>query len=44
VLGKAPIRSHFVHELVDCERAFAETTPEGSWEDFYAERIVDRFG
>jgi hypothetical protein len=43
-LGKAPTRSHLVHELVDSERAFAETAPETSWEDFYAERIIGRFG
>lgn len=33
-----------VHELVESERAFAETAPEARWEDFYAERIVERFG
>jgi len=33
-----------VHELVESERAFAETSPDGSWEDVYAERIVERFG
>ena len=43
-LGDAPVRSHLVHELVECERAFAEATPAASWEDFYAERIVKRFG
>jgi hypothetical protein len=43
-LGGAPTRSHLVHELVDCERAFAEETPEARWEDFYAERFLSRFG
>jgi hypothetical protein len=43
-IGGAPTRSHLVHELVDCERAFAETSPESRWEDFYAERIIGRFG
>ena len=33
-----------VHELVESDRAFTETSPEGSWEDVYAERIVERFG
>jgi hypothetical protein len=44
ILGGRPTRSHLVHELVECERTFAETAPESSWEDFYAERIVGRFG
>jgi hypothetical protein len=41
VLGKTPVRSHLVHELIECERA----APAGErWEDSYAERIVARFG
>ena len=43
-IGGAPTRSHLVHELVECERAFAEAAPSDGWEDFYAERIVARFG
>jgi hypothetical protein len=43
-LGRAPTRSHLVHELVESERAFAEGVPEASWEDFYADRIIARFG
>jgi hypothetical protein len=43
-LGAAPTRSHLVHELVECERTFAETSPGSGWEDFYAERIIGRFG
>jgi len=44
VLGAAPTRSLLVHELVESESAFTETSPDGSWEDVYAERIVERFG
>jgi hypothetical protein len=33
-----------VHELVESERALAETAPEARWEEFYAERIIARFG
>ena len=44
ILGRAPTRSHFVHELVESDRAFTEAESAGRWEDFYAERIVDRFG
>jgi hypothetical protein len=43
-LGKTPVRSHLVHELVESERALAGTSPDTRWEDFYAERIVGRFG
>jgi hypothetical protein len=43
-LGHAPSRSQLVHELVESERAFAETAPAERWEDFYADRIVGRFG
>jgi hypothetical protein len=42
-LGRAPTRSHLVHELVESETAFAETAPPASWEDFYADRITRRF-
>jgi hypothetical protein len=38
-LGRAPTRSH----LVESEKAFAETAPAASWEDFYADRITHRF-
>jgi hypothetical protein len=43
-LGRAPTRSHLVHELVECERAFAEAAPSARWQDVYADRIVNRFG
>ena len=44
VLGAAPTRSFLVHELVESDRAFTEASPDGGWEDFYATRIVERFG
>ena len=43
-LGRAPTRSHLVHELVESERAFAAAGSPARWQDFYADRIVDRFG
>jgi hypothetical protein len=43
-LGGAPTRSHLVHELVESDSAFTAAEPATRWEDFYAERIVDRFG
>jgi hypothetical protein len=39
VLGGVPVRSHLVHELVECDRAYTG----GGWEDAYAARIVARF-
>lgn len=44
LLGGTPVRSHLVHELVDCERASADAPAGGRWEDLYAARILDRFG
>ena len=44
ILGDPPTLSHLVHELVECERAFADTSPASRWEDFYAARIIGRFG
>jgi hypothetical protein len=43
-LGRSPTRSHLVHELVESERAFEAVQPSIQWEEFYAARIVDRFG
>jgi hypothetical protein len=43
-LSRVSPRSHLVHELVESERAFGTAEPSARWEDFYAERIVDRFG
>jgi hypothetical protein len=44
VLGGPPVRSHLVHELVECDRAYADAAPSERWEDWYAERVVGRFG
>jgi hypothetical protein len=44
MLGRVPIRSHLVHELVECERRFAAAGQSGRWQDFYADRIIERFG
>jgi hypothetical protein len=43
-LGRAPTRSHLIHELVESERAFAAAAPATRWQDFDAERIIGRFG
>ena len=44
VLGGVPVRSHLVHELVDCDRAYGEAAPEEAWEPWYARRVIERFG
>jgi hypothetical protein len=44
ILGGPPVRSHLVHELVECERAYADAAPADRWEDWYATGVVDRFG
>jgi hypothetical protein len=44
VLGGPPVRSHLVHELVECERAYGEAAPKEQWEPWYAQRVVERFG
>ena len=43
-LGGAPTPSHLVHELVESDRAFSAGGSPTRWQDFYAGRIVDRFG
>jgi hypothetical protein len=40
LLGKAPVRSELVFELVSLEREFGA---DQGWEDRYAERLVERF-
>jgi hypothetical protein len=40
VLGGVTIRSHLVHELVACDRDYAEAGPEEPCELWYARRVV----
>ena len=44
LLGARPLRSHLVHALVQLERDYAAATPDQPWEDWYAERLSERFG
>ena len=44
ILGAAPIRSHLVYTLVQLDRDFTSESRPGSWEDFYAERLIEKFG
>ena len=44
LLGKPPVRSHFVHSLVQLDRDYVAASPAERWEDWYAERVVADFG
>ena len=44
LLGAAPVRSHLVAELVALDRGYTAETREERWEDWYAGRLLERFG
>ena len=44
VLGAVPVRSHLVHALVECDRDYTRNAPAERWEDWYAARLIERFG
>jgi hypothetical protein len=44
VLGDRPVRSHLVHALVELERSYAAESPSDRWEEWYAARLLERFG
>jgi hypothetical protein len=44
ILGAAPVRSELTHALVQLEGDYAAEGPEQRWEDWYAERLLERFG
>lgn len=44
LLGKAPVPSHLVHELVALDREYAAEPREEAWEDYYATRLLERLG
>jgi hypothetical protein len=44
VRATAERRRRTVHELVECERAYAEAAPGEAWEPWYARLMVERFG
>jgi hypothetical protein len=43
LIGSTPVRSHLVHALVELDRVYATEPRELRWEDWYAERLIDRF-
>jgi hypothetical protein len=44
ILGRRPVRSHLVHDLVALEREYAAAQPDERWEDWYAARLLERQG
>jgi hypothetical protein len=43
LLGAPPVRSHLVSELVGLDREYSAESREQPWEDWYAERLLERF-
>ena len=43
LLGAAPVRSELTYMLVLLDREYGEHDPGVSWEQWYAERLVERF-
>jgi hypothetical protein len=43
LIGSTPVRSHLVHALVELDRVYTTEPRPERWEDWYAERLFDRF-
>ncbi len=44
LLSERPVRSHLVHELVQLDRDYTRERPQERWEDWYARRLLERWG
>ena len=44
VLGFTPVRSELTWMLVTLDKEYVERKPSQPWEDYYAARLVERFG
>ena len=44
LLGTTPVRSELTYRLVSLAKEYAETKTDVTWEDFYAARLIERFG
>jgi hypothetical protein len=44
ILGRSPVRSELVWLLVTLDREYTDAKPEPPWPQWYADRIVERFG
>jgi hypothetical protein len=43
LLGRRPVRSELVYQLVALDREYAETAPDLPWEQVYAQRLIEVF-
>jgi hypothetical protein len=43
LLGATPVRSHLVHALVELDRTYTAEPHDQRWEDWYAERLLEKF-
>jgi hypothetical protein len=44
LLGGKPARSELTYQLVSLDKEYATEKPAVPWEDYYAERLVERLG
>ncbi|HEX6460240.1 MAG TPA: hypothetical protein VF032_15070 [Thermoleophilaceae bacterium] len=44
LVAPEPVRSHVVHALVSLDREYNAAGADERWEDWYAERLVERLG
>ena len=44
LLNETPVRSQLVHELVQLDRDYTEQQPRERWEEWYAHRLLQRWG
>jgi hypothetical protein len=44
LLGSPPVRSELVYTLVALDREYSAASPDARWEDWYAERLLERLG
>ncbi len=44
ILGRPPVRSSLVYELVRLDREYTAEAREEPWEAFYARALIDRLG
>jgi hypothetical protein len=44
ILDTRPVRSELVWLLVELDKDYTRTSPETSWPEWYATRMIERFG
>lgn len=44
LLATTPVRSELVWMLVELDRQYAAEQPDAAWPQWYAERMIERFG